>query len=261
MQFEDRPACPVRSPADGDGPRTHAGPVPGSESSSLYGNAAIAAEYAARLAAAPGVGHGPSRDLGTAAAPVTVPGSEVGTIKETVGGTGTSRMETGDESDVAALLPAARAAWDRLSSRGDALTRDTLAAELRRSGHPVGNAKVPQRPGQHPLAGVEDLVEDRTADDHQFRERAAAFMVAHLLRIDQPDDLALFCPHPQDMHLPLQVRADRPLHDSDAPPLQARHRAELGSDLSAHRPEHGCHRCRAPGAGPATGRVAAGGRV
>lgn len=99
----------------------------------------------ARLAAASEARSGLSRDLGTAAAPVIVPGAGAGTIKEPDGGTGTTtRVEGGDESNVAALLPAARAARDRLSSRGDVLTRDTLAAELRRSGHPVRNAKVSQ---------------------------------------------------------------------------------------------------------------------
>lgn len=141
----DRPASPVRSPADGDGPRTHAGPVPGSEIGSVDGRVAEDVVNGACLAAAPGARSGLSPDLGTAAAPVIVPGPGAGTIKETGGGTGTTtRVERGDESDVAALLPAARAARDRLSSRGDVLTRDTLAAELRRSGHPVRNAKVSQ---------------------------------------------------------------------------------------------------------------------
>jgi hypothetical protein len=157
---EDRPASLVRSPADGDGSRTHAGPVPGSEIGSVDGRAAVDVVNGARLAPAPGARNGLSRDPGTAAAPVIVPGSGAGTIKETAGGTGTTtRVEGGDESDVAALLPAARAARDRLSSRGDVLTRDTLAAELRRSGHPVRNAKVSQiltaLKGE-PVAGARD---------------------------------------------------------------------------------------------------------
>ena len=51
---------------------------------------------------------------------------------------------TGKEPDIAALLPAARGARDSVLSRGSVLTRDTLAAQLRRDGHPVRNARVSQ---------------------------------------------------------------------------------------------------------------------
>jgi hypothetical protein len=40
------------------------------------------------------------------------------------------------------LLPAARAVRDRHAVRGDALTHDTLAAQLRRDGHAVRTTKV-----------------------------------------------------------------------------------------------------------------------
>ncbi len=40
--------------------------------------------------------------------------------------------------------PAARAARDRVLDRGSVLTRDTLASQLRRDGHPVRNARVSQ---------------------------------------------------------------------------------------------------------------------
>ncbi|MGH3328703.1 MAG: hypothetical protein ACRDPT_13070 [Streptomycetales bacterium] len=43
-------------------------------------------------------------------------------------------------TDIDALLPFARAARDSLLSQGRALTRDTLAAELRQDGHPMRNA-------------------------------------------------------------------------------------------------------------------------
>lgn len=65
------------------------------------------------------------------------------TIKRAIRGTGTAAHPgTGTPSDAAGLLPAARAARDRLLGRDDALTRDNLAAELRRDGHPVRNARV-----------------------------------------------------------------------------------------------------------------------
>ena len=41
----------------------------------------------------------------------------------------------------AACRPAAR---DRVLGRGDPLTRDSLAAQLRRDGHPVRNARISQ---------------------------------------------------------------------------------------------------------------------
>jgi Protein of unknown function (DUF2637) len=53
-----------------------------------------------------------------------------------------ARPLTGTAPDIAGLLPAARTARDRLLAHGDTLTRDTLAAQLRRDGHPLRNAKV-----------------------------------------------------------------------------------------------------------------------
>jgi hypothetical protein len=51
---------------------------------------------------------------------------------------------TGADSETGALLPAARVARDRVLGRGDLLTRDSLAAELRHDGHPVRNARISQ---------------------------------------------------------------------------------------------------------------------
>lgn len=45
-------------------------------------------------------------------------------------------------ADVAALLPAARRARDGVLGQGRSLTRDTLAEQLRRDGHPMRNARV-----------------------------------------------------------------------------------------------------------------------
>jgi hypothetical protein len=78
-------------------------------------------------------GDGPGTELGDGEGRVTVVSAGVGTAA----GTG-----TGAEPDIAALLPAARAARDRVLNRGGVLTRDTLAAQLRRDGHAVRNARV-----------------------------------------------------------------------------------------------------------------------
>jgi hypothetical protein len=50
----------------------------------------------------------------------------------------------GAELDAGTLLPAARAARDRVLCRGDSLTCDRLAAELRRDGHPVRDSRISQ---------------------------------------------------------------------------------------------------------------------
>jgi hypothetical protein len=90
-----------------------------------------------------------TQETGTAPAadPGTEPGDVAGTSKAALAGTGTaSRMGTGagTEADNSALLAAARTARDRLLDRGDPLTRDTLAAQLRRDGHSMRNARVSQ---------------------------------------------------------------------------------------------------------------------
>jgi len=82
-------------------------------------------------------GHGPGTEPGDGEGPVTAAASAGA---GTAAGTG-----TGTEPDVAALLPAARAARDRVLNRGSVLTRDTLAAQLRRDGHPMRNARVSQQ--------------------------------------------------------------------------------------------------------------------
>jgi hypothetical protein len=46
------------------------------------------------------------------------------------------------DDDVVDLLPVARAARDTLTDQGTPLTRDTLAAQLRRDGYPMRNARV-----------------------------------------------------------------------------------------------------------------------
>lgn len=147
---DDRPARPLHHglvPADGNGPLAH-DRVPGSGTSRIDdGEVAITAVNGTRTAAVPTVNGSLTSRPGTAAtlaaALQTDPGDAAGTITPAVRGTGTNAtVETGDESDIAALLPAARAARDRLFGRGDALTRDTLAAELRRDGHPVRNARL-----------------------------------------------------------------------------------------------------------------------
>jgi hypothetical protein len=70
-------------------------------------------------------------------------GDGAGTITPASPVVGTGKREgTGTPSDVAGLLPAARVARDRLLDQGEALTRDTLAVQLRHDGHPVRNAKV-----------------------------------------------------------------------------------------------------------------------
>jgi hypothetical protein len=80
-------------------------------------------------------GNGPGTEPGDGEGPVTAASAGAGTAA----GTG-----TGTEPDIAALLPAARAARDRVLDRGSVLTRDTLAAQLRRDGHPVRTARVSQ---------------------------------------------------------------------------------------------------------------------
>jgi hypothetical protein len=96
-------------------------------------------------------GNGQVGTPGTGTAPASGPGTEpgdlAGTIKAAAGGSGTaSHTGTGAaaETGISALLAAARTARDRLLDRGDLLTRDTLAAQLRRDGHPMRNARVSQ---------------------------------------------------------------------------------------------------------------------
>ncbi len=147
----DRPVRPLHHglvPADGDGPLAHADRVPRSGINRVGdGQEAMTAVNGTRTAPVPTANSGLIRRPGTAATPASAqradPGDAAGTITPAVRGTETNATAgTGDKSDIAALLPAARAARDRLVGRGDALTRDTLAAELRRNGHPVRNARL-----------------------------------------------------------------------------------------------------------------------
>ncbi len=58
------------------------------------------------------------------------------------------------------MLPAARAARERLSGRDEALTRDTLAAQLRRDGYPMRNARVSRL-----LTALKHEAEEQDASD------------------------------------------------------------------------------------------------
>jgi hypothetical protein len=88
-------------------------------------------------------GGDPATGTAPAPDPGTEPGSSAGTIKATRARVATTAdAGTGTATDVAALLPVARAARDGLLGRGEPLTRDTLAAQLRRDGHPMRNARV-----------------------------------------------------------------------------------------------------------------------
>ncbi len=69
-------------------------------------------------------------------------------------------MGTGAEPNVVALLPAACAARDRLLERGAPLTRDSLAAQLRRDGHAIRNAQVSRL-----LAALKKEIKEKQAVD------------------------------------------------------------------------------------------------
>ena len=79
----------------------------------------------------------------------------------TVTETGTvTGMGTGAEPNVVPLLPGACAARDRLLERGGPLTRDSLAAQLRRDGHAIRNAQVSQL-----LAALKNEIKEKQAVD------------------------------------------------------------------------------------------------
>jgi Protein of unknown function (DUF2637) len=124
--LEPRPAGTVRAAADGGGrpggdARPPGRPVP----------AAVRPGLDAGDGAAGAVGLGGGRPAAGGAS-----------------GTGTSETPAGvpsrggDDCDVAGLLAAARSARDAVTARGGTLTRDGLAAQLRRDGHAVRNATV-----------------------------------------------------------------------------------------------------------------------
>jgi hypothetical protein len=100
--------------------------------------------------AVPADGHRPRRDLsdGDDHDPFVDPTvDQRGPRPESSGPSGTgfaSESVAGDAdgADVAALLPAAREARDMVVGGGRALTRDTLAEQLRKNGHPMRNARV-----------------------------------------------------------------------------------------------------------------------
>ena len=144
------PGRPLVPAGGGDDHGPPAGPVPGRGVPAANGTARTAASAGIRavphpvtrneLTSHPGTGtappgHGPGTEPGDGEGPATAASTGAGTA------TGTG---TGADPDIAALLPAARAARDRVLGRGGVLTRDTLAAQLRRDGHPVRNARVSQ---------------------------------------------------------------------------------------------------------------------
>jgi hypothetical protein len=144
VKADDRPITPPGRP-----------PVPGAAGDDLPTVAAPAITVAGghrdasppdgtRAFSRPINGHGPLGHPGTAHAADPEPGrgEGPGMITQATPGTGTPAQAGTRTTDIADLLPAARAARDRLRDRGDALTRDSLAAELRRDGYPARNAKI-----------------------------------------------------------------------------------------------------------------------
>jgi Protein of unknown function (DUF2637) len=98
-------------------------PVGGKGTAAVAGGGPVAGRDARRHVP----GHASGGDGGDAAAVSTGPPSP---------------PTVGDGTDVAGLLPAARAAAGRVVARDGTLTRDGLAAQLRLDGHPVRNATV-----------------------------------------------------------------------------------------------------------------------
>jgi len=127
----------------GDGPGTAAGPLPVPPVTAANGHRATSILPSPPMLPGPSMGTrrvGPAGDGDRAHyGPGMGRGPGSGTIWRAQPAAG-----TGTPPGVASLLPAARAARDRLAVRGDALTRDTLAAQLRRDGHAVRNTKVSQ---------------------------------------------------------------------------------------------------------------------
>jgi len=151
----DRPACIEDRPPvlgdDGDGPSLPARSASGPGYTGMDADPGTVPEggMGAVQRPDPGTGSGTAVSMGTTIRIGGTSGNEQGTVKATTGsagtvaGTGTGASTgTGRESSIAVLLPAARAARDRILDRGGTLTRDALAAQLRLDGHPVRNAQV-----------------------------------------------------------------------------------------------------------------------
>lgn len=142
----DRPVVVIPG-GGGDDHGTPPGPMSGRGVPAASATAGTAGLAGTRAVPHPVPGNGLTSHLGagTGTPPGRGPGTEPGDGKRPItaasAGRGTGR---GTEPDIAALLPAARAARDRVLGRGSVLTRDTLAAQLRRDGHPVRNARVSQ---------------------------------------------------------------------------------------------------------------------
>jgi len=146
VSIEDRPLVPG---GGGDDHGTPAGPAPGRGVPAANGAARTAGLAGIRAVSHPVTGNGLTSHPGTGTssgyALGTEPGDGQGHVTAASAGAGTAAgTGTGAEPDIAALLPAARAARDRVLDRGSVLTRDTLASQLRRDGHPVRNARVSQ---------------------------------------------------------------------------------------------------------------------
>lgn len=98
--------------------------------------------------------NGPSSPASTSSAPSSDgPSTETGRTRSRTRKTSSSRAKTGrskrssrtttrTEVDVTELLPLGRRIAAELAASGEALTRDTLAAQLRQAGHTAGNARV-----------------------------------------------------------------------------------------------------------------------
>jgi len=144
IRIQDRP----RAPADGgDDSGAPVGPAanPRGDGTNDHAGTPRPADMRAVPRRVTGNGLAGVLGTGTAVGPGTESGNVAGTIKAASAGTGTASSTGGsEEPDLAALLPAACAARDRVLDRGDQLTRDTLAAQLRRDGHPMRNARVSQ---------------------------------------------------------------------------------------------------------------------
>jgi len=145
---EDRPAGtrdhpvpitgrPLVPGGGGDDQGTPAGPVPSPGGTTANGTARTASMAGIRAVPHPITGNGLTSHPGTGTGappghgPGTEPGDGEGPVTAASAGAGTAaRTGTGAEPDIAALLPAARAARDHVLNRGSVLTRDTLAAQL-----------------------------------------------------------------------------------------------------------------------------------
>ncbi|MCP2336976.1 hypothetical protein [Actinomadura rupiterrae] len=136
--LDEAPVAPGRRALPAPGAGTGPSALPSAERPALEAGPSTAPET------------GPSGSSSTpstspTAGPSTVTGrTGRGTRKAPSGGRSrrSSRTTARTEPDVTALLPLGRRIAADLAARGEALTRDTLAAQLRQAGHTAGNARV-----------------------------------------------------------------------------------------------------------------------